>query len=195
MNDALSHVVRPVVLPDGLPRCPTDSTLNSKTYKESRPSDHLIGEKTQSEHREIQKCCRVGWSTPHFSRFSSANQFVTVDHPDDGRGWSHPFSGSQNGIRLPCPAEIFEASATASECGHVDYTQADRMALEAAGFASWDDLAAAHADRISTALDRLPAPCDATGARLLRGTRRLITSPIWAQCVAAGAIVAVAKGL
>lgn len=81
---------------------------------------------------------------------------------------------------LPCPSELIE------EGDRLDREAAERRALSEHGFPSWSALALAHADWITIELDRLPPPCDATGARLLAGTLKLITGPNWLACVAAG---------
>ena len=92
----------------------------------------------------------------------------------------------QHGLHLPCPSDLVERAAMIEEGDGIDREAAERRALTEHGFASWSALALAHADRITIELDRLPPPCDATGARLLAGTLKLITGPHWLACVAAG---------
>jgi hypothetical protein len=92
----------------------------------------------------------------------------------------------KSGIVIPCAADVFEASAAISECNGLDYTQADFATLSEVGFASWTDLAAAHANQVSTSLDRLPAPCDAASKRLLDITRWLLSSASWVACIENG---------
>lgn len=92
----------------------------------------------------------------------------------------------RNGEGLPCPSELIERAALIEEGDRLDREAAERRALTEHGFASWSALALAHADRITIELERLPPPCEATGARLLAGTLKLITGPHWLACVAAG---------
>ena len=87
---------------------------------------------------------------------------------------------------LPCPAEVHERAAMIEEGDGCDRVTANRRALSEWGFASWGDLAAAHAERILRDLARFPSPCDLIGARIMRGTTRLLISPHWCALVSAG---------
>jgi hypothetical protein len=85
----------------------------------------------------------------------------------------------------PCPADVIERAALI-EASAVERTAADLAALTMFGFAGWPDLAAAHAAVILAEINRLPPPCDRVGARLARGTERLLNGPHWCAIVAAG---------
>jgi hypothetical protein len=87
---------------------------------------------------------------------------------------------------LPDPSDVLERSALIEEGDGIGRDEADARALAEAGFPSWSALALTHADRIEVELSRLPPPCDATGARLLAGTRKLLTGEHWQRCVAFG---------
>ena len=87
---------------------------------------------------------------------------------------------------VPDPSDVIERAAMIEEGDGIERDEADARALAEAGFPSWSALALAHADRIEVELSRLPPPCDATGARLLAGTRKLLTSEHWQRCVAYG---------
>jgi hypothetical protein len=87
---------------------------------------------------------------------------------------------------LPDPSDVLERSALIEEGDGIERDEADARALAEAGFPSWPALALAHADRIEVELSRLPPPCDFIGARLLAGTRKLLTGEHWQRCVAYG---------
>ncbi len=96
---------------------------------------------------------------------------------------------------LPCPADVLERSALIEEGDGIGRDEADARALAEVGFPSWSALALAHAERIEEELSRLPPPCDATGARLLAGTRKLLTGEHWHRCVAYGWLLSDVFGL
>jgi len=86
----------------------------------------------------------------------------------------------------PDPADIAEAIAVLIEADTIATDDAVTAVLGRYGFSSWSALADAHAARIMVELDRLPAAHDATGARLIAGTRRFLTGPHWSRCISYG---------
>lgn len=99
---------------------------------------------------------------------------------------TRPIATRRPAISLPDPSEVFEAVSLLMDAGDIDRETAAAAVLGRAGFASWSALADAHAARIAVELDRLPAAHDATGARMIAGTRRFLTGPHWSRCVSYG---------
>ncbi|MEW5964191.1 MAG: hypothetical protein AB1749_11580 [Pseudomonadota bacterium] len=96
--------------------------------------------------------------------------------------------GDVGGLELPppCPADVAERAAFLQESAGLSRIEAGLDALAEHGFAHWDALAEAHREHIRAALDRLPAPRDAEGRRLLEMTRTFVASPSFPQAVALG---------
>lgn len=88
--------------------------------------------------------------------------------------------------RPPCPSDVAELAAMIADRDGCDPDDAELRALAEHGLTSWHHLATAHAARIEREIGRLPPPCDAAGSRLLAGTRRLLASAAWVQCIARG---------
>jgi len=111
------------------------------------------------------------------SHYAAAAQ--KADHEMRGRsGTFVPF--------CPCPADLLERAALIEAGDDCDRADAFARALAAAGFASLQAFGDAHASRIVRELDRLPAPHDRAGLRLLEGTRRFLTGGHWLECLAEG---------
>jgi len=172
-----------VVRTDDLPRCPTYSDYVSTTCLQSRTTDQPIQQEFVQGDMGNRKVCDIGCPTPQNPLFSVPFQY------DDRRpslGRSTPFVGPQHGNLIPCPAIVFEASAAISEGNRLDHPQSDLTAISTFGFASWDALASAHAERIKAALDQIPAPCDAIGKRLLDLTRWFLGTASWVAAIENG---------
>jgi len=182
MTEGCSTVARPVALH----RCPTNNQYSSDSYIEGRASEQPSERRADKYTEGEAKGTDIGSPTPPDSPFSSSYQTVRCGPPQIEKVAHSPISGPQNGIWIPCPSEVFEASSAISECGQNSYTQADLAALTSFGFESWDSLTAAHADWILAALEHLPPACDATGQRLVDLTRWFLNTASWAACVENG---------
>jgi hypothetical protein len=86
----------------------------------------------------------------------------------------------------PCPVDVAERAAIIAEETGCDREQSDCWALAEYGFPSWQALAEAHCANIAIALDRLDAPCDENGRRLLEVTEQFVTSRWFAVALESG---------
>lgn len=108
-------------------------------------------------------------------------------NPMASRSYAAPgFAGQGSGSTLPCPADVIERAALIEEGDGCHRLAAEAYALAECGFASWSGFAAAHADEIRAALDRLPHAADVTGLRLLNATLWLIDKRHWLAAVSDG---------
>jgi hypothetical protein len=86
----------------------------------------------------------------------------------------------------PCPSDVTERSALTEADDGCDRPTADQRALAEYGFASWRDLAAAHASRIRGVLDALPTLADPDAQRLLTATLKFLEAPWFGHAVECG---------
>lgn len=83
-------------------------------------------------------------------------------------------------------SDILEVSAMISDGDRCSPHEADRRALAYAGFANFTELARHEEVQVLAALDRLPAPNSALGARLHDCTLLFVRSPSFAKAISLG---------